>query len=142
VDRRGRPPRRHGAARRARGRGPHRLGRQAPAVLDEAGEPTALYDWDSVQTDREPRIAGTAAGAFTYTEELAEPVARWPTPDESLAFLADYELARGAPFSADERRDAHAACVYLIAYAARCHHAVGGDPATAMRPQDFADALL
>jgi hypothetical protein len=44
----------------------------------------------------------------------------WPSPEESLAFLADYEDARGAPFTANERRSAHGAAVYLGAYAARC----------------------
>jgi hypothetical protein len=97
--------------------------------FDDDLRPTALYDWDSVTTETEPVIAGTAAGAHTYTEELAQPVARWPTPDEALAFLDDYERARRGPFDEQERRAAEAACVYLIAYAARCHHSVGGDPA-------------
>jgi hypothetical protein len=110
--------------------------------FDDELRPTALYDWDSVQTQSEPVVAGTAAGAFTYTEELEQPVARWPTPDESLAFLEDYEAARGEPFSREERRAAQAACVYLIAYASRCHHAVGGDAAETMRLEDFADTLL
>ena len=103
--------------------------------------PTAVYDWDSVTTEGETVVAGQAAASFTYTEELAAPVERWPTPDESLSFLADYERARGAPFNAAERRTAEAACVYLIAYAARCHHAVGGDPAD-MHLADHADAFL
>jgi len=38
--------------------------------FDDALKPTALYDWDSVTVDREPVIVGTAAGSFTYTEEL------------------------------------------------------------------------
>lgn len=100
---------------------------------------TAVYDWD-LTTETEPIVAGTAAGSFTYTEELVEPVARWPEPEESLAFLDDYERARGAGFSAEERRAAEAAAVYLIAYAARCHHAIGGDPAD-MHLEAFA-ALL
>jgi hypothetical protein len=109
--------------------------------FDAALRPTAVYDWDSVTTELEPIVAGQAAGSFTYTEELDRPVARWPTPDESRAFLADYEQARGAPFAAAERRTAGAACVYLLAYAARCHHAVGGDPAD-IQLAAFADAFL
>ena len=95
--------------------------------FDERLEPTALYDWDSVTTDREPNLVGTAAASFTYTEELGEEIAVWPSADESLAFIADYEDARGAPFSDDERDAVQSACVYLRAYAARCHHAYGGD---------------
>ena len=95
--------------------------------FDDDLEPTALYDWDSVTTGREPTLVGTAAGSFTYTEELDRPVARWPSAEESIAFVDDYEDARGAPFSQHERRAAFAAAVYLRAYAARCHHAYGGD---------------
>jgi len=95
--------------------------------FDAALRPTALYDWDSVTVDREPSYVGTAAGSFTYTEELGEDVVLWPSVEESLAFLDEYEGARGAPFPADERRAAQAACVYLRAYAARCGHAFGAD---------------
>ena len=107
--------------------------------FDEQLRPTALYDWDSVTTGTETMFAGTAAASFTYTEELGEHVERWPTAEEALAFVADYEGARGAPFSADERRAVHASCVYLRAYAARCGHAFGAD-VSSLRP--FAEALL
>jgi hypothetical protein len=109
--------------------------------FDEQLRPTAVYDWDSLSTDLEPVVAGQAAASFTYTEELDRPVARWPAPDESLAFLADYERARGASFDPAERRTAGAACVYLLAYAARCHHAVGGDPAD-IELAHYADVFL
>jgi hypothetical protein len=84
----------------------------------------AIYDWDSVTTDAEPSLVGTAAGSYLYIEEFGLP--GWPTPDEARAFVADYEAARGEPFTPDERCAAYAACVYLIAYAARCGHAFGG----------------
>jgi hypothetical protein len=100
---------------------------------------TAVYDWD-LTVETEPVVAGTAAASFTYTEELDHPVRRWPTPEESLAFLDDYERARGGPFDAEERRAAEAAAVYLIGYAARCHHAIGGDPAD-MHLEAFAELL-
>ncbi len=127
-----------------------RVGREVVGHLDWAAKhvrfdvalrPTAIYDWDSVTTELEPVVAGQAAASFTYTEELDHPLARWPIPDESLAFLADYEHARGAPFDAAERRSAGAACIYLLAYAARCHHAVGGDPAE-IRLTQHADVFL
>lgn len=126
-----------------------RVGREVVAHMDWAAKhvrfdarlrPTAVYDWD-LGSECEPVAAGTAAGSFVYTEELARQVPRWPTPDESLAFLEDYERARGAAFTGEERRLALASCVYLIAYAARCHHAVGGDPAD-MHLAHFADVLL
>jgi hypothetical protein len=107
--------------------------------FDDDLRPKAVYDWDSVTTQTEPVVAGTAAGAHTYTEG-GPLTARWPRPDESLAFLGDYERARGAPFTAEERRAAEAACVYLIAYSARCHHAVGHDPAD-MHLAGFAELL-
>ena len=102
---------------------------------------TAVYDWDSVTTDLEPSLVGTAAGSFTYTEELDEEIDVWPSTAESLAFIDEYEQERGAPFDPDERRAAQAACVYLRAYGARCHHAYGGD-ARETGLAELASALL
>jgi hypothetical protein len=47
--------------------------------------------------------------------------AEWIDP-ESLAFLTDYEAARGAPFSDRERRTALSCLVAAMAYSARCEH--------------------
>jgi hypothetical protein len=109
--------------------------------FDASLHATALYDWDSVTTDREPALVGNAAGSFTYTEELGREIVMWPTVDESFAFVADYEAERGAPFAVGGRAAAYAACVYLRAYAARCHHAVGGD-ARDTGLAELAEALL
>lgn len=109
--------------------------------FDDALGITALYDWDSVTTDIEPVLVGTAAGSFTYTEELEHPVEVWPDPEESLAFIAEYERERGKPFTRPERQAALAACVYLRAYAARCHHARAGD-AHGTGLAEFAAALV
>ena len=87
--------------------------------------PTVIYDWDSLNTDREPVFAGVAAGTFTYTEAI--PVALWPTADEAAAFIDAYEAARGARFGDDERAAAEAWATYVRSYAARCQHAVGDD---------------
>ena len=134
----------------ARAAAVERVGREVVGHLDWAAKhvrfdaelrPTAVYDWDSVTTELEPVVAGQAAGSFMYTEEFDSPVHRWPTPDESLAFLVDYEATRGTPFDIAERRTAEAACVYLLAYAARCHHAVGGDHAD-MQLAQHANAFL
>jgi hypothetical protein len=102
---------------------------------------TALYDWDSVTTGLEPELAGAAAGSFTYTEELEDEVEVWPSAEESLAFIAEFEDARDAPFSDEEHAVARAACVYLRAYAARCRHAYSGD-AHETGLEQVADALL
>jgi hypothetical protein len=109
--------------------------------FDELLRPTAVYDWDSVTVDREPLMAGSAAGGFTYTEELPYEIAIWPSIAESVAFLDDYEAARAEPFTAEERKAAEAACVYLRAYAARCTHAVGKD-ASETGLAELADAML
>ena len=102
---------------------------------------TALYDWDSLDTQPEPLLVGTAAGSFTYTEELEHEVFPWPSVEESLSFLDEYESARGTRFSQAERRAAEGACLYLRAYAARCGHAVGDDVRHASLAE-LADAVL
>jgi hypothetical protein len=94
-----------------------------------------------VTTDLEPSLVGSAAGSFTYTEELGDDVDVWPSAAESQAFIAEYEQERGEPFGEDERAATCAACVYLRAYAARCNHAFGGD-ARESGLVDFAAALL
>jgi len=107
--------------------------------FDDELRATALYDWDSVTTDLEPSLVGSAAGSFTYTEELPHEIDLWPSAEEARAFIAEYEAERGTPFDEDERASARAACVYLRAYAARCYHAFGGDPSD-LAP--FAESLL
>ena len=101
--------------------------------------PTVVYDWDSLYTDFEPIYAGGSAATFTYTEHL--PVKRWPSAEEAGAFLDEYELARGDPFTTAERRAARAAAVYGRAYSTRCVHALGGD-ASSMDLDEFAEAFL
>jgi len=65
----------------------------------------------------------------------------WPSLPEALAFVDDYERARGTPFDARELRAVGAACVYLRAYAARCFHALGGE-ASVLALEAFASELL
>jgi hypothetical protein len=87
--------------------------------FDDQLRPLVLYDWDSLDTQSETRIAGSAMASFTYTEEL-EVESLWPAPEESIAFLAEYEEARGTPFTVAEQQAARGAAVYLGAYVARC----------------------
>lgn len=81
------------------------------------------YDWDSLHAEREPVVVGSAAHAFP-ADWGREDVQRTPSRDELDAFVADYEVGRGRPFEPAERRLAAAACVYALAYTARCNHAL------------------
>jgi hypothetical protein len=87
----------------------------------QRGAITAVYDWDSVRIDREPALVGAAAYAFTANWSRDDLV-YLPTLEEALAFVAEYEEARGARFSAAEHRVARASLVYMMAYSARCGH--------------------
>jgi hypothetical protein len=87
----------------------------------ERGAVSAVYDWDSVHIDREPALVGAAAYAFTANWSR-EDLVYLPTLEESLAFVSDYEEARGARFSAAEPRVARASLGYMMAYSARCGH--------------------
>jgi hypothetical protein len=87
----------------------------------ERGAVSAVYDWDSVHIDREPALVGAAAYAFTANWSR-EDLVYLPTLEEALAFVADYEQARGAPFTGAEHRVARASLVYRMGYSARCGH--------------------
>jgi hypothetical protein len=87
----------------------------------DRGVVSAVYDWDSVHIDREPALVGAAAYAFTANWSR-EDLVYLPTLEEALAFVSDYEEARGARFSAAEHRVARASVVYMMAYSARCGH--------------------
>jgi hypothetical protein len=103
----------------------------------EAGTVQSVYDWDSLHFEREPIAVGTAASGFTADWDR-EDVFPAPTLGEIHAFLASYERARGRSFEAAERRTAHAACVYALAYHARWQHASGRTDA---RSRAFIDLL-
>jgi hypothetical protein len=81
----------------------------------------AIYDWDSVARGPEPVIVGQAAGQFCCDLHAgdADP---FPTVDDMLEFVRDYEYARGTPFSTDELDVLDAANLALACYGARCQH--------------------
>ncbi len=87
-------------------------------------EPVAAFDWDSLCCDLEPALLGSAAHAFCadWSREMR---AQAPTLPEALAFISDYEEARGSALSVEERRLSCACLVYACAYSARCSHAPG-----------------
>jgi Ser/Thr protein kinase RdoA (MazF antagonist) len=80
----------------------------------------AVYDWDSLAVDFEPVFVGEAVHAFPATWYIETAVA--PTPEEAGAFVAEYEWARGRPFTAAEMETVRAAADYAMAYSARCAH--------------------
>jgi hypothetical protein len=101
------------------------------------GRLTAVYDWDSVSIGREPVLVGSIAHAFT-SNWAASVWEHFPSLDEALSFIDEYEAARGSPFDADERSVALASLTYSMAYTARCEHsdtlAELGLPPSVFRP--------
>ena len=87
------------------------------------GEVRIVYDWDSLRLDKEVSIVGTAAATVPATWYL-EVASRAPSPDELWSFLEEYEAARGYPLSSEERRATAAVALYVMAYVARCEHAI------------------
>ncbi len=66
---------------------------------------------------RHPRFRRDRAAAATHPRVFR------PTVEDALAFVADYEAARGG-LDANMRRAGLAAAVYAVAYTARCQHAL------------------
>jgi hypothetical protein len=89
----------------------------------QGGEIVATYDWDSLAFRPEAELVGISAHSFTADWTL-DGVRRIPTADDIRAYIADYEHARGQPFSKRERKSVLATCVYGIAYGARCTHSL------------------
>ena len=65
-----------------------------------SGGIAVLYDWDSVFLDREAFVVGSAAAHFPVTWELDVP--ETPSAREVVAFVREYEEARGAQFTSSE----------------------------------------
>jgi hypothetical protein len=70
---------------------------RAEHIRFEDEEIVAAYDWQSIAVGREPALVGAGAHAFTADWGIAQ-ARRLPTLDESRAFVADHEAARGARF--------------------------------------------
>jgi hypothetical protein len=82
---------------------------------------SAVWDWDSLSVGAEPASVGSAAHAFV-SDWGVDDLSCVPTLEEALAFIADYEAARGEPFGPDECGAAIASLVASMAYSARCEH--------------------
>ncbi len=85
-------------------------------------EVVVVYDWDSLAVVTESVAVGQAAATWRSTGEASDPIA--PGPDEVLAYLSAYEAGAGRPFSRMQRRAGLAAALWVLAYTARCEHAL------------------
>jgi hypothetical protein len=95
------------------------------------------FDWDLVAAP-EAHIAGFTAAAFT---DGGTEVQDLPSPAEVRDFLADYEAARGRPFTPDEQEQAAAATTWTLAYNARCQLSfLDGEPGAGTALRLLADA--
>jgi hypothetical protein len=81
----------------------------------------AIFDWDSVCTCPEAVLVGAASVHFT-TDWSDSSTDSFPSPDESSAFVNEYEEARGRRFAPRDRELVDAAQIYRLAYGARCEH--------------------
>jgi Phosphotransferase enzyme family len=83
---------------------------------------SAVYDWDSLSLAPEAVAAGQSAATWRSTGEDDD--RRAPDGDEIDRFLRAFGVARGAAFSASEWSAARGAAVWVMAYSARCEHAL------------------
>jgi hypothetical protein len=77
-----------------------------------------VYDWDSLQYETEERVLGRVSAKFTVLPKNPNP----PSPDESRAFVDDYEKARGKRFTGEERERIAGARTFAIAYKAHVEY--------------------
>jgi hypothetical protein len=82
----------------------------------------AAYDWDSLSLVPESTAVGQAAATWSVTSEPGGSV--FPGPAARAAFVREYEAARGRPFTESERRAVAGAAAWVLAYTARCEHAI------------------
>jgi hypothetical protein len=102
------------------------------------GKIVAVFDWDSIALTDEARMVGTSAAHYASNWESGFVGRRFPTPQESDAFVADYERARGRAFTSEERSRIGIVRTHELAYVARLGHAPGQAP----MPGGAAEMLL
>jgi hypothetical protein len=88
----------------------------------------AVFDWDSVALADEAQMVGTSAAHYASNWQSGFEGRRFPTPDESDAYVADYERARRRPFTREELARIGAVRTYELAYVARLGHIPGAVP--------------
>jgi hypothetical protein len=89
--------------------------------LDHTGVVVA-YDWDSLSLVSESVAVGQAAATWRSTGEPGDPIA--PDPDEVKGYLNAYNAASEKPITGGQTRAAMAAALWVLAYTARCEHAL------------------
>ncbi|HEX6393416.1 MAG TPA: phosphotransferase [Acidimicrobiales bacterium] len=82
----------------------------------------AVYDWDSMALCAESTLVGQAAATWRSTGEIDDPIA--PDADDVLEYTAAYEKASGRVFDSTQTRATLAAALWVLAYSARCEHAL------------------
>ena len=82
----------------------------------------AIFDWDSVCVEPEARRGRDRRRARSPVDWERPPGEHFPSDAEIAAFVAEYEDARGTPFTADERMHVAVEMVAGLAYGARCEH--------------------
>jgi Ser/Thr protein kinase RdoA (MazF antagonist) len=82
----------------------------------------AVYDWDSMALVRESTAVGQAAATWSVTSEPGG--SDFPSVFEVAAFLRDYETAADRPLTDAQWQAAGAAATGVLAYTARCEHAL------------------
>jgi hypothetical protein len=86
------------------------------------GELCIAYDWDSLTLATESALVGQAAATWRSFGDDRPSVA--PGVEEVRSYVADYEAASGRRFDRGRRRAALAAALWVLAYTARCEHAL------------------
>ena len=89
--------------------------------LDET-QLLAVYDWDSVALVAESTAVGQAAVTWSVTADPGG--TEFPTLPDIEGFVADYEVAAGYRLTDEQWRAAGGAAAWLLAYTARCEHAL------------------
>ena len=84
------------------------------AVVAE-GALTGTFDWELV-ADAEAVIAGFTAACYAASSTSGSGLS---TPDEVVAFLRDYDVARGVSLTGREQRAASGAAAWIVAFNAR-----------------------
>jgi hypothetical protein len=82
----------------------------------------AVYDWDSLSLASEAVVAGQSAATWRSTGSAGDVLA--PGSVEIERYLAAFGAARGTPLSASDLSAARSAAVWVMAYTARCEHAL------------------
>ena len=112
-------------ARRAAAEGERAIGHfdfRVEHLRFEADRVVASFDWDSLHHEFVPVMIGSLAPHFT-ADWQRDDLVRAPTLDEMRAFVADFEACSDHRFSKGERATLSAACLFAMAYTARCNHA-------------------